>query len=91
MIKSVNSHSALVTLELRAAGLCVPLAQVAHDFAIPLESVDLPPCEGEILMTVDGELTRMSVALHEGGQIGRRRIPLSKIADSKPVVKSHSQ
>ena len=90
MINSANSHSAFVTLELRAAGLCVPLAQVGHDFAIPLESVDLPPCEGEILMTVDGELTRTSVTLHEGGQIRRRRIPLSKVAELKPNSSSHS-
>lgn len=86
MIASMTSHSALVTLELRAAGLCIPLAQVAHNFAIPVESVDLPPCEAEILMTVDGELTRMPVLLHEGGQAGRRRIALSKAAD---MISSH--
>ncbi len=84
MIAPMTSHSALVTLELRAAGLCVPLAQVAHNFAIPVESVDLPPCEAEILMTVDGELTRMPVSLHEGGQAGRRRIALSKAVDLNP-------
>ena len=73
-----DSHSAIVTLELRAAGLCIPLAQVAHDFAIPVESIDLPPCDGEVLMTIDGELRRMPVRLHEGGQAGRRRIAISK-------------
>ena len=86
MIAPVASHSALVTLELRAAGLCIPLAQVAHNFAIPVESVDLPPCEAEIVMTVDGEPTRMRVSLHEGGQVGRRRIPLSKAADTIPAL-----
>ena len=84
MIAPVTSNSALVTLELRAAGLCVPLAQAAHDFAIPVESVDLPPCEAEIVMTVDGKSTRLPVYLHEGGQAGRRRIALSKSAGTKP-------
>ena len=78
MIAPVTSHSAVVTLELRAAGKCVPLAQLAHDFAIPVQSVDLPPCEAEILMTVDGNPTLMRVSLHEGSQVDRRRIALSK-------------
>ena len=84
MIAPVTSHSAVVTLELRAAGRCIPLAQLAHDFAIPVDSVELPPCEAEILMTVDGEPTLMRVSLPEGGQVGRRRIPLSKAADTRP-------
>ena len=50
-----------------------------------MESVDLPPCEAEIVMTVDGEHTRMPVLLHEGGQAGRRRIALSKVADDSPT------
>ena len=88
MITSAASHSAHVTLELRAAGQSVPLAQVAHDFAIPILSVDLPPCEGEILMTVDGEMTRMPVALREGGKADRRRIVLSKVADCANIVET---
>ena len=78
MIAPATSHSALVTLELHAAGKCIPLAQIAHDFAIPVEPIDLPPCEAEILMTIDGRPTRMPVSLHEGGQASKRRIALSK-------------
>lgn len=78
MIAPTNSHSSLVTLELFAAGLRIPLSQIAHDFAIPVEAVDLPACEGEILMIVDGERTVMPVALREGGQASQRRIKLSK-------------
>ena len=85
MIAPVTSHSALVTLELRAVGQCISLAQMAHDFVIPVEPVDLPPCEAEILMTIDGTPTLMSVSLHEGSQTGRRRIALSKAADIIPA------
>ena len=85
MIAPATSHSALVTLELRAAGRCIPLAQIAHDFAIPVEPVDLPPCEAEILMTIDGRPTRIPVSLREGGKAGQRRIALSKAADTIPA------
>ena len=77
MIAPKNSHSSLVSLELFAAGLRIPLSQVAHDFAIPVEAVDVPACEGEVLMTVDGVQTVMLVALREGGQATQRRIKLS--------------
>ena len=43
MIAPGTSHSAVVTLVLRAAGKCVPLAQLAHNFAILVDSVDLRP------------------------------------------------
>jgi hypothetical protein len=82
MIAPVTGHSALVTLELRAAGQRISLALMAHDFVIP---VDLPPCEAEILMTIDGEPTRMRVSLREGGKAGQRRIALSKAADTIPA------
>ena len=84
MIEPVMSHSAVVTLELRAAGHCIPLAQMAHDFVIPVEPVDLLPCEAEIVMTIDGKPTLMRVSLHEGSKIGRRRIALSKAAAPAP-------
>ena len=77
MIAPVTSHSAVVTMELRAGDLRVPLAQLAHNFAIPVEPVDLPPCEAEVLMTVDGETTRIPVFLREGIHSDRRRIKLS--------------
>ena len=88
MIAPVTSHSAVVTLELRAAGRCIPLAQLAHDFAIPVDSVELPPCEAEILMTVDGKPTLMRVLLHEGAQVGRRRIALSNAPGSQGSLNS---
>ena len=72
-----RSHSAVVTLELRIAGKCVPLAQVAHNFAIPVEPIDLPAGEAEVVMTVDSVITRMPVFLRSGGQARSRRIELS--------------
>ena len=77
MIAPTTSHSSVVTLELRAGSLRVPLAQVAHNFAIPREAIELPPCDAEILMTIDGNLTRMPVRLRNGSSTSQRRIDLS--------------
>ncbi len=79
MIAPRTSHSAAVMMELRAGEKRVPLAQLAPDFAIPAEPVDLPPCEAEILLTVDGQTTRMPVFLRDGAQTDRRRIDLHRI------------
>lgn len=78
-IQSISaSRSATVDLQLHANGQVIPLAQVAHDFAIPTEPVDLPACEAEIVMTVDGEVTRMPVHLRDGAMDDVRRIALSR-------------
>ncbi len=75
-----SSHSALVTMELRTGGVCAPVAQLAHDFAILAESIDLPPCEAEIVLTVDGQTTCMPVSLREGASTASRRIELERVA-----------
>jgi hypothetical protein len=80
MIAPRKSHSAAVTMELRAGGVCVPLAQLGQDFAIPAEAADLPPCQAEIVLTVDGQTTRMPVFLREGVHADRRRIALERVA-----------
>ncbi|MDB5386473.1 MAG: hypothetical protein JWM11_2119 [Planctomycetaceae bacterium] len=79
MITAVKSHSAIVTMELYAGNVRVPLAQLGPDFAIPVEAVELQPCEAEIVMTIDGVMTRMRVFLQDGMTADRRRVPLSKI------------
>lgn len=76
-----NSHSALVAMELRAGDVCVPVAQLAHDFAILAEPVDLPPGEAEILLTVDGQTTRLPVFLPNGARSGCR-LELKRVAAS---------
>jgi len=77
MLKSATGHSAIVTMELRTNGECIRLAQLGPDFAIPVDAVDLPPGDGEVVMSVDGEVTRMPVSLSEGSSRSRLRIPLA--------------
>jgi len=61
-----NSHSAHVTLEFRNDELRVRLSQLAIGFAIAAEDIELEPCSGEIVMTIDGRESRMPVFLPNG-------------------------
>ena len=78
MITPITSHSAFVTLELIWGDRRIPLAQAAHDFAILVDSTELPPGEAEIEMTVDGSIVRMPVFLPNGCDLGRKRFSISK-------------
>ena len=76
MVASATSHSAIVRLVLRVNGQMIPLAQLGADFAIPVTPVCPPTGDAEIVMSVDGETTRMLVVVEksEAGRIslGRR-------------------
>ena len=71
-----TSHSARVSLEFRTGNTRIPLSQLALGFAISAEPVELAPCAGEILMTIDGSETRMSVFLPDGIKLARPRFEL---------------
>jgi len=71
-------HSAQVTLELVIGDRRIPLAQAAHDFAIVAEPTAFPPCDGEIVMTVDGQIDRMPVHLPSGCFIENRRFAIGQ-------------
>jgi formyltetrahydrofolate synthetase len=58
-------------MELQAGDIRVPLAQLAHNFAIPIQPIELPAGAAVIVMTIDGEITRMPVFLQEVTQAGR--------------------
>ena len=73
-----SGHSAFITLELIFGDRRIPLAQAAHDFAILVDSTELPPGEGEIVMTVDGKTVRMPVFLPNGCDLSRKRFSISK-------------
>ena len=70
MVASTTSHSAIVRLVLRVNGQQIPLAQLGADFAIPVEPACPPTGDAEIVMSVDGETTRMPVVI-EKSEAGR--------------------
>jgi hypothetical protein len=61
-----NPHSSHVTLEFRNEELRVRLSQLAIGFAIAAEDIEVEPCSGEIVMTIDGRESRMPVFLPNG-------------------------
>jgi hypothetical protein len=71
-----------VTLDLIFQGQRIPLAQVAHNFAILQEPMDLPSGEGEIVMSIDGSVTRIPISLPVGCQAPTKRFPIGSIEPS---------
>ncbi|MEQ1824306.1 MAG: hypothetical protein ABL921_00075 [Pirellula sp.] len=65
----------------------IPLSQLTLGFAICAKPVELAPCAGEILMTIDGSETRMSVLLPDGIQQAQLRFELR----SCETISDHSQ
>jgi len=63
---STERYSAVVDLRLFAQGKSYPLAQIGPDFVIFKTPVKLEPCDATIIMHVDGEERRWSVALPDG-------------------------
>jgi hypothetical protein len=68
-IRSSNGYrhfSSNVRLELRTAGRSFDLAEISPREITLREPVDLPPCDAEIVMTVDGEPRHWKVRLVNG-------------------------
>ena len=68
-------HSAEVRLFPEANHGTYRLAPIGPDDIIFAEAVDLPPCDGEVVMLVDGRETRWQVSLAEGASRERRKTP----------------
>lgn len=61
-----SDYSSDVSLHLEAEGQVWPLAKIGPDHVVPRERFDLPPCDAEIVMTVDGDERRWRVRLVRG-------------------------
>ena len=63
---SVDRYSTLSFADLQANGETYSLAQIAPDFIVFRTPVELPPCEGTIVIRTDGERTERRVRLING-------------------------
>lgn len=61
-----RTYSANVQLHLEVDGRTVDLAQIGPDDVIANDPIDLPPCEADVVMHVDGEERRWRVSLVNG-------------------------
>jgi hypothetical protein len=69
-------HSADVRIHLLVNGSVLSVAQLGPRFIILRNPVDHPPCDAEIVMSIDGEESRWGVYLPDGLSVvgGRTRI-----------------
>jgi hypothetical protein len=71
-------HSAEVRMKLRIGGHDLPIAQLGPDFLILKSPTDHPPAEGEITMSIDGDISCWPVHLNEGISVSQRRTKISR-------------
>ncbi len=67
-----TTHSAAVTLRLIVGEASHELGQVGPEMLIFQQDCELPPCVGEVVMTIDGREYRTHVQLPDGHQRGQQ-------------------
>ena len=72
----VTSYSSTVRLKLIADGREFDLASIGPDAISLRTAVSLAPCEGRVVMTVDGHERVWNVSLPEGAVIPNRLVPV---------------
>lgn len=75
----LTNFSAEVRLTLRFAGRCLPLGQITPDAVFCDPPVELPPGEGEVVMTVDGQARTWAVLLPVGSKVDQPRTPIRRL------------
>lgn len=76
--------SSTVHLWLEAGDLRVPLAQVASDFVIAAEPIDLPAGPAVVAVSIDGRVHRRTVSLPHGMTPDNPRSIVAAIPDEPP-------
>lgn len=74
-------HSADVRMELHVNGRVLPIAQLGLDSLILEDSIEHPPAEAEIHVSIDGHESCWPVQLDEGLSAARPRTRISRLAE----------
>ena len=72
-------HSAEVQMHLVLNGSILPLSHLGPNYVRLRESAEVPPCDAQIVLVIDGHESRWPVHLPEGLQPGHGRIPVEKV------------
>jgi hypothetical protein len=72
-----GGHSAIVNMQLRFNGTAIPIARMGPDYIVVHSTVDYPPCEATIEMSVDGSESRWNVRLPNGISAAAKRVALA--------------
>jgi hypothetical protein len=68
-----NGHSADVQMELSVNGFVLSIGQLGPDFLLLDQTVDHPPTQAEVSLSIDGDLSRWTVQLPDGITAGKSR------------------
>jgi len=71
-----NGYSADVQMQLSVNGQVFRIGQLGPDFLILDNPADHPPAEGEITMSIDGEISRWMVQLPHGVSAANELCPI---------------
>ena len=63
-------------MRLEACGETLELSQIGPENIILRDLASLPPCQGEVVMLVDGHERRWQVQIPEGVVYGNRLVPI---------------
>jgi hypothetical protein len=70
-------RSARVEITLRVNGEILSVAQAGPEFLIVNQPRDVPPCSGDVVVTIDGRPHQQRVALPQGMSSGSPRVAIS--------------
>ncbi|HEV3082686.1 MAG TPA: hypothetical protein VGY66_23080 [Gemmataceae bacterium] len=72
------AHSADVRIELCVNGHSLPVSHLGPDFLVLKDTVEHPPAEAEIAMSIDGQESRWQVHLVDGIIAGQQRTRIGR-------------
>jgi len=64
-------YSADVRMQLYVCGRILRIGQLGPDFIVLDEAIDLPPCQAEISLSIDGRVDQWTIHLPHGLAAGR--------------------
>jgi len=81
----MSGYSAQVTLDLIHPAGRLSLGGVAPDWIMARTPTDLEPCEGTVVITIDGKEHRNAVHLPEGMSREKSKTPIVMLAATAPL------
>ncbi len=90
---SVERSSTIADFELQANGTAYDVSQVAGGFIILSRAAQIPPCEADLFITVEGDRRRRHIRLPRGETLDSdwaaiERLPDPGTADAAASVRS---
>ncbi len=76
---TANGYSADVRMHLSIDGRTIGIRQMGPDFVILQDSLEVPPTQGEISMSIDGRVKQWTVTLPDGICSNRIRTRVARL------------